>query len=716
MRKEMRKEIRKLLALVILVSAFLNVRQAEPINVQAVSPPPPAPCVDLKKTGPTTAYPGDTITYHYRVRNCGDIRLGEGALVYDDRFGTDPIWQGDLDPGQTVEFDRSHTLPQDFCGDFVNHAWAIGHPDPPCCPAVRDDAWWTTSVLCGPKPNPVIDIEKTVSDDNATWNDADTVPGLIVLTGQDVWFQFAITNTGNVTLTNVVLTDTVLNLNSCAISTTLTPSASTSCIIGSIAAITGQHTNTAQATGIYNGNIYTDTDNANYFGNVPTIDVEKHVSTDGTSWQDADVPPGLTVITNDQDVWFRFIVTNGNYFPLTHIVLTDTVLNVSTCGISTTLAPGESTICTLDSLEPVEGEHANTVTVTGVYGGNVYSDTDAAYYFGAAPIIDVEEYVSKDGVTWDDADLPSGPVIDIEDEQVWFRFMITNTGNVTLTNVVLTDTVLNVSNCIIPTTMPPNESTLCTVGPFTPIQDQQVNTARATGDYAGNTYDDTDDAYYFGLLNVPTIYIAKYVDVPNKGLYDADTSPGPEVFTDESINFYFVIINSASATLTNITLKDPAIDLSGCILPNELAHSHVFTCSVGTFAIQGQHDNVAVATGDHDQETLVAQDAANYLAREVFPEELVLEPATITIKAGKSVAYQSIAQDAQGNTWDVTNATSFDIQGQASGTWSGNMYTSQVVGNWTVTGQYNDLNATTILHVEPYMVYFPFAWVRYKTK
>lgn len=37
--------------------------------------PPPETCIRLKKTGPETAYPGDTITYHYWVHNCGDIIL-----------------------------------------------------------------------------------------------------------------------------------------------------------------------------------------------------------------------------------------------------------------------------------------------------------------------------------------------------------------------------------------------------------------------------------------------------------------------------------------------------------------------------------------------------------------------------------------------------------------------------------------------------------------
>jgi hypothetical protein len=30
------------------------------------------PCIDLVKTGPSTALPGDVITYEYTVKNCGN--------------------------------------------------------------------------------------------------------------------------------------------------------------------------------------------------------------------------------------------------------------------------------------------------------------------------------------------------------------------------------------------------------------------------------------------------------------------------------------------------------------------------------------------------------------------------------------------------------------------------------------------------------------------
>lgn len=98
------------------------------------------PCIDLLKTGPDTARPGDVITYAFTVKNCGNVLLGSGAFVYDQLFQTDPIWSGNLDPGQIVTFYREYTVPMDKCGDLMNIAVAIGIPDEtnPDCAGIPD--------------------------------------------------------------------------------------------------------------------------------------------------------------------------------------------------------------------------------------------------------------------------------------------------------------------------------------------------------------------------------------------------------------------------------------------------------------------------------------------------------------------------------------------------------------------------------------------------
>ena len=254
-------------------------------------PPPPETCIDLEKTGPETANPGETITYHFWVHNCGELVLHGGAQVYDPLFGDAPIWDGDLEPGEIHEFDMAYTLLDDHCGNFTNNAWAVGHP--PEYPEVRDDDSWTVVVICEPQPNPSIDVEKYVSvDDQATWHDADTPPGPEAIAGSEtVWFRFVVTNDGDATLTGVTLSDTDFNAeiaSQCTVPTSLAPGESFTCLIGPFVAIEGQHMNTGTTTGNYEGQPYSDTDRAKYFGTPPepqpgVIIVEKQTDPDGST-------------------------------------------------------------------------------------------------------------------------------------------------------------------------------------------------------------------------------------------------------------------------------------------------------------------------------------------------------------------------------------------------------------------------------------------------
>lgn len=110
-------------------------------------------CVSLIKEGPATAQPGEEITYSFRVENCGDVELTGGVNVYDEMIepnGDHKIkYLSPVMPGEIKYFEKKYTIPADFCGDLVNNAYAIGHPNDNS-PDVRDDSEWTTVVECAP--------------------------------------------------------------------------------------------------------------------------------------------------------------------------------------------------------------------------------------------------------------------------------------------------------------------------------------------------------------------------------------------------------------------------------------------------------------------------------------------------------------------------------------------------------------------------------------
>ena len=81
----------------------------------------------------------------------------------------------------------------------------------------------------------------------------------------------------------------------------------------------------------------------------------------------------------------------------------------------------------------------NEATASSTNGSTTVSDTDKAHYFGATPAIDVEKLVSVDGGTsWVDADTATGPYL-ASGTSPQFKFVVTNTGNVSLSSISLTD-------------------------------------------------------------------------------------------------------------------------------------------------------------------------------------------------------------------------------------------------------------------------------------
>ncbi len=128
-----------------------------------------AACIDLVKTGPVTAMPGDTITYHFWVQNCGDQYLK--YVVEDPLFDGNPISNGFLDPGADTEFDKTYILPDDNCDPITNSALAIGQPwnecqneclrdgcGGDCLPPDSDEDSWTVNVICEPPPQCQTDL------------------------------------------------------------------------------------------------------------------------------------------------------------------------------------------------------------------------------------------------------------------------------------------------------------------------------------------------------------------------------------------------------------------------------------------------------------------------------------------------------------------------------------------------------------------------------
>lgn len=121
---------------------------------------------------------------------------------------------------------------------------------------------YSTLTVCGsvPSENPGIDIEK---DTNGY--DADISPGPSILEGDQVEWTYVVTNTGDVVLSNITVTDDQGVTVDCTQSS-LVPGSSMTCS-GSGTAVAGQYANVGTATGgSPKGTSVMDADPSHYYG------------------------------------------------------------------------------------------------------------------------------------------------------------------------------------------------------------------------------------------------------------------------------------------------------------------------------------------------------------------------------------------------------------------------------------------------------------------
>ncbi len=137
----------------------------------------------------------------------------------------------------------------------------------------------------------------------------------------------------------------------------------------------------------------------------------------------------------------------------------------------------------------------------GVGTGSMTSgfDLDAVIVYNCGPVtppepgIDIEKFTNGE-----DADTPTGPIIPVGDAVAW-TYVVTNTGNVPLSNVTVTDNQGVVVSCP-KTTLAPGESMNCT-GSGTAVAGQYANIGTATGTPpVGPDVSDSDASHYFGQL------------------------------------------------------------------------------------------------------------------------------------------------------------------------------------------------------------------------
>ncbi|WP_170069065.1 DUF7507 domain-containing protein, partial [Cecembia rubra] len=550
--------------------------------------------VQIGGPDPVTAE-GQILQYQITVENRGNINLtnvvlqdlfpGASTPVVLSVISGDNSDPGVLNVGETWVYNASYTTTQadiDAGVDLINLASVITTqvPGPTNSRAITEVS-----------QNALISLVKSAD------------PKVYSAAGEEITYSFEVTNTGNVTLTNVSVSDLLPGLGTISpASVTLNPGASqtfTATYTITLADMnTGKVDNTATASGTPpTGPAVTDSDSETI-----TADQNPSISITKTAGQS-------TYSSAGEEITYSFEVTNTGNVTLTNVSVSDPLPGLGTISpASVTLNPGESqtftATYTITLADMNAGKVDNTATASGTPPtGPAVTDSDSETITAEQnPSISITKTAGQS--TYSSAG-----------EEITYSFEVTNTGNVTLTNVSVSDPLPGLGTISpAPVTLNPGESQTFTATYTITLADMNAgkvdNTATASGTPpTGSAVTDSDSETITAEQN-PSISITK---TAGQSTYSS---------AGEEITYSFEVTNTGNVTLTNVSVSDPLPGL-GTISPAPVTlnpgESQTFTA---TYTITladmnaGKVDNTATASGtpptgpavtDSDSETITAE-------------------------------------------------------------------------------------------------------------
>ncbi|MGR6743217.1 DUF7507 domain-containing protein [Microbacterium sp. F1-18] len=489
--------------------------------------------ISLEKTGVLATgdrgVAGDTVDYAFTITNDGGVTLTDVTLadpkpgLSSIRFGAWPGAPGVLTPGQSVTATATYTVTDAdvAAGSIENVASVAGTP--PAGDPVSDEA---PALVSLPDPVPAISLEKSGA-----------------LDGDEVAYTFTATNTGDVSLTNVSITDALPGLSE--ISYGAWPGASGVLAPGQSVTATATYalTQADRDAGVVENT-------ATVVGTPPTGDPV-------TDEDDVDVPvpqaPGIllkkTGALEGDVATYTFVVRNAGDVTLRDVSVTDALPGLSAVVYGAwpeaegVLAPGQSVTATatytLTQADRDAGVVENTATATGTppVGDPVTHDDEVELPVAQTPGI----ALVKTGV--------------LEGGELTYTFTATNTGDVTLTDVAIADELPGLSDLSYGAwpaeagVLAPGESVTATAT-YTPTQADRdagvvENTASVTGTPPTGDPVSDEDEFDQPLPQGPAIALTK------SGELDGDR-----------IRYTFTVTNTGDVTLRDVAVRDGLSGLS----------------------------------------------------------------------------------------------------------------------------------------------------------
>ena len=517
---------------------------------------------------------GEVITYTYELTNVGNVTLTGPFVVNDDKLPGINIDCGSattvLPPltGETISCSEDYTITQTDLdnGSVVNVASATGLFKETTVTSNQD-----TQTVTATGEGARLAIDKSVN------------PIIYYEEGQVLNYTYTVTNTGNVTLTNIFVDDDKLgDINNC-LSTTLAPSASTTCTathtITADDVTAGKVYHEAWAPGTYLGKDYAsekDTAEATVVG-APHLTLVKSV--------DSDTYDSVTDVLH-----YTYVVTNDGGVPLAGpVTITDDKIvspNTVSCPAVSSLAVGEQTTCTasypISQADLDAGSVENTAQAFASLGGKVVESNEDSVTATANqdPKISLDKTAAETS-------------FDAVGDQLHYNYLIKNEGNVTLTApFTVTDDKTTVACPGTPASLAPGESITCTATYTITQADLDAGEVTNKATAHNGTIDSNEDQVTVEGVASPAMSIDK----------SAVESTYDEV--GDILHYNYDVENTGNVTLyAPFNIHDDRIGLLDCpAAVTNLAPGASVTCE-GTYTINianlndGAVGNTAYATG-----------------------------------------------------------------------------------------------------------------------
>ncbi|MEZ4663485.1 MAG: VWA domain-containing protein [Caldilineaceae bacterium] len=560
--------------------------------------------LDLTTVSPSNrADVGDTIHYTLIVTNTGNTTL-HTVQISDPKLGTLTCAQPvDLAPGAALSCTGSYTLtqPDIDAGQVLNTASADSNETNPV-PA-------TETVPVPKAPNlaltkvGVLDMTVVAPTDRAD-------------VGDQINYTLVATNTGNITLHNVIITDPKLGTLTC------TPIAGSTLAVGAVMKCSGAYTLTQAdidagqvdntATADSNESQPTDASAA-----VPVPQIDHLALTKAGVLDLTVVAPSDRADVGDK-INYTLVTTNTGNTTLTGVTITDAKLGALVCTPTApaTLAPGASMTCTGSYTLTQADIDAGKVDNTANADSDQTAPTPASKTVPIPPAPNIA--LTKTGLIDRTVVAPTNRA-DVGDK-INYTLVTTNTGNVTLTGVSISDPKLGALACTpsAPAPLAPGAAMTCT-GSYTITQADLnagtfVNTATASGTDPAGTKVSDEETVTKSFGQVVSLTLSKSTATVN---YDA---------VNDVINYTLVTTNTGNTTLTNVSISDPKLATLTCTpaQPTTLAPGASMSCT-GSYSIvqgdidAGRFDNTATAIGTGPQNQPASAEASKSVPAALAP-------------------------------------------------------------------------------------------------